>query len=81
MGRALKVSPNAHCVQVTANIRYYQALCGYSSEEIAEAAKIGRNNYYRKLKKPEDFTIGELNRMAKRFGVGVEALTEKGRKK
>lgn len=80
MGRQLIVNPKAHCIHVTANIRYQQAMLGMSTEEICRKASIGESAFYKKLKKPETFTAGDLSHLANAFRCTMSELVEKRKK-
>lgn len=81
MGRQLTVNPKAHCIHVTANIRYQQALMGMSTEEICRKASIGESAFYKKLKKPETFTAGDISRLSKALCCDMVDLVERRKKK
>ena len=44
-----------------------------SGEEVAKMLGIGKNTFYRRIKHPEDFTLGEIRTLQKIFpGIQIE---------
>jgi hypothetical protein len=55
-------------------------MLGMSTEEICRRADIGESAFYKKLKKPETFTAGDLSHLANAFRCSMSELVEKRRK-
>lgn len=62
---------------ILANINYYLSYYGYTPREIYEKSGMGRNKWYARKKKPDDFTIGELKAIAKVIGIKWERFLER----
>lgn len=52
------------------------ALYDISKLEMAAGMRMSLDTFYRRLKSPDEFTIGELRKAAKKLKTTVSALTE-----
>ena len=60
--------------KLVAKLAYYQRLYGLSAVQLADICEITRATYYNRLHQPGSFRLCELSRLARRFGVSLEAL-------
>ncbi|MEA5058590.1 MAG: hypothetical protein VB049_00930 [Candidatus Pelethousia sp.] len=51
-------------------------LYGISKQEMAACLCMSLDTFYRRLKKPDDFTFGELRKAAKKLKTTVSAITD-----
>lgn len=64
---------------VPANIICYMRMLDISMDQMAATLKMSARNLYRRLKKPEDFTLGEIDKLMMELGIGFEELFKGGR--
>ena len=74
MPRVKKVGPNYE--RVGRNINAFRGLLGVSAGSVMECTLLSRGAYYKRLKHPELFRLGELVSIAKRLNVPLEKLLE-----
>lgn len=76
----LKKSPKEQLeANITANIRYYQEYYGYSVADLYRIAGFKASTWTSRRKKPSDFKVCELQRLASNFRIPITDLF-KGRK-
>lgn len=60
--------------KLCASIRYYMTYYGITPKELAICAHIGVSTLYARLRNPEQFSLGELQRIAAKFKLAVNDL-------
>ena len=61
-------------MEVSRRIRAYMALQGMVPMEMAAALQMGKTTFYARLKQPSNFTLGEVQVMAKKLRVSEQEL-------
>lgn len=74
MPRVKKIGPNYE--RVGRNINAFRGLLGVSAGDVQECTSLSRSAYYKRLKRPELFRLGELVCIAKVLHVPLEKLLE-----
>ena len=65
---------------IVANIAYFEKLYGYDRKKHAVAMRVSENTVTNRKRNPENFTIGELQRLAASFHCSISDLLEGGTK-
>ena len=58
------------------NLRGLMAMQGVTATEMQTYLGIGETTYYKRLKRPDEFTVENMERAAKRLGVSPAAMIE-----
>ena len=58
-------------------IRDYMTLYGISDSQMAQAVGVCETTWYARKRNPENFSVAELRRVAKRAGIPWETLKER----
>ena len=61
-----------------ARILSRMVLLGISREELAAAMRMSLSTLSRRLSRPDDFTVGEMRKVAKKLHVSLDELLKEG---
>ena len=75
MGRESVVDARRRYALMTCNIEYLCVLREKSKDDVAAYLGMGRTTFYARLKKPELFTLQQLDDMARYLNCTVEDIT------
>lgn len=73
-GRTGKSRKEERVMEVSRRIRAYMELQGMVPMEMAAALQMGKTTFYGRLKHPANFTLGEVQIMAKKLRVSEKEL-------
>lgn len=59
------------------NMKGLMAMRGVTPEEMVEYMNLSRSTYYKRMREPYKFTMGDMDSAAKRLGVDASAMIAK----
>lgn len=75
MGRESLLDARKRYSMIPANIDYLCSLREKKKDDIADYIGMGRTTFYARMKSPQDFTLRELDDMARFLNVTTEDIT------
>lgn len=75
MGRESLLDARKRYSMMSANIDYLCSLRGKKKDDVADYIGMGRTTFYSRLRSPQDFTLRELDDMARFLNCTTEDIT------
>ena len=75
MARESYLEAHKRYEMIAANIDYLCCLRGKKKEDVADYIGVGRTTFYARLRKPQEFTLQQLDDMARFLNVTTEDIT------
>ena len=72
--RLAKSQRDKFMTNIAANIKYHQTMLGTPSRDLAKVSGIALSTYYKRMRNPENITLGELYNLAQFIQIPVKDL-------